>query len=324
MDVPSRDEIERARRLGVGVLTPSDPAYPPLLKGSADPPGALHVRGRLEADDRLAVAVVGARRASPYGLEMATRLGRDLAAAGFTVVSGLARGIDAAAHKGALSGGGRTLAVLGSGVDRIYPEEHAALANAIASGRGAVLSEMPLGTPPKAGHFPRRNRIIASLSWATVVVEAARDSGSLITANLALQEGRLVFAVPGLVGEPNADGTNALLRQGAHCCRGADDVIEDLGPQVVEAAAGIAAQRDGAGPVAGDDAAAADGEAVAALGDAERSVLGALSKTRGLDVDALGRTCGLPPAALQAALLNLELRGLARTIPGPRYLLARG
>jgi DNA processing protein len=321
MDVPSRDEIERARRLGVEVLTPSDPAYPPLLEGSADPPKALFVRGGLGADDRLAVAVVGARRATPYGLELATRLGRDLAAAGFTVVSGLARGIDAAAHKGALSGGGRTLAVLGSGVDRIYPEEHEALAGAIVAGRGAVLSEMPLGTAPLAGHFPKRNRIIASLSWATVVVEAANGSGSLITANLALQEGRLVFAVPGLVGEPNADGTNALLRAGAHCCRGAEDVIEDLGPQVVEAAAGIAAQRVAA---AGFGTAEEDGASIAALSDAERTVLGALSKTRGIDVDALGRKCGLPPGTLQAALLGLECRGLAWTIPGPRYLLGGG
>ena len=323
MDAPSRDEIERARRQGVEVLTPSDPAYPPLLKGSADPPKALFVRGSLEADDRLAVAVVGARRATPYGLELATRLGRDLTAAGFTVVSGLARGIDAAAHKGALSGGGRTLAVLGSGVDRIYPEEHEALAKSIAAGRGAVLSEMPLGTAPKAGHFPLRNRIIASLAWATVVVEAARDSGSLITANLALQEGRLVFAVPGLVGEPNADGTNALLRAGAHCCRSASDVVEDLGAQVVEAAAGIAALRE-AGSSAAMGAAGEDAETLAPLSAAERKVLAALSKTRGLDVDALGRTCGLPPAALQAALLNLELRGLARAMAGPRYLLARG
>jgi DNA processing protein len=214
MDVPSRDEIERARRKGVEVLTPADPAYPPLLKGSADPPGALYLRGSLEADDRLAVAVVGARRATPYGLDLAAKLGRDLAARGFTVVSGLARGIDAAAHRGALEGGGRTLAVLGSGVDRIYPEEHEALAQSIAA-RGAVISEMPLGTAPLAKHFPQRNRVIASLGWGTVVVEAARDSGSLITANLALQEGRLVFAVPGLVGEPNAEGTNALLRAGA-------------------------------------------------------------------------------------------------------------
>jgi DNA processing protein len=305
------------RRLGVVVLAPSDPAYPPLLRGSADPPGALYVRGSLEADDRLAVAVVGARRATPYGLDLATRLGRDLAAAGFTVVSGLARGIDAAAHRGALEGGGRTLAVLGSGVDRIYPEEHAALADAIAAGRGAVLSEMPLGTAPKAGHFPLRNRIIASLAWATVVVEATRDSGSLITANLALQEGRVVFAVPGNVGELNAEGTNALLRAGAHCCRSASDVTEDLGPQVVEAAAGIAAQRatadlavDGAG----------ESTETASLSAAEREVLGALSRTRGLDVDALGKKCGLPPGELQAALLNLELRGLARTIAGPRYL----
>ena len=327
MAFPTRDEQERARRLGVGFLTPRDPGYPPLLLGTADPPDVLYTRGSIVPDDRLAIAVVGARRATPAGLDLAERIGSELARCGFTVVSGLARGIDAAAHKGALAGGGRTIAVLGSGLDRIYPAEHEALARSIAE-RGALLSEKPFGTAPKAGHFPERNRIIAGMTWATVVVEAARDSGSLITANLALEEGRLVFAVPGAVGEPNAEGTNALLRSGAHCCRGAEDVIEDLGPQLLDTAAAVRAARGGAtdeagtpdGPTAGGRGGTA-GAMAAAENDAERKVLASLGPTRGKDLESLGRATGLPPAGLQVALLGLELRGIVRSAPGPRYFL---
>lgn len=327
MSFPTRDEQERARRLGVGYLTPRDPGYPPLLLGTADPPDVLYTRGTIVPDDRLAIAVVGARRATPAGLELAERIGGDLARRGFTVVSGLARGIDAAAHKGALAGGGRTIAVLGSGLDRVYPAEHEALARSIAE-RGALLSEKPFGTAPKAGHFPERNRIIAGMTWATVVVEAARDSGSLITANLALEEGRLVFAVPGAVGEPNAEGTNGLLRSGAHCCRGAEDVIEDLGPQLLDTAAAIGRARGGASDAAAPGAATADGRGGAGRGaigaaenDAERNVLASLSRTRGRDLESLGRATGLAPAALHVALLGLELRGIVRSAPGSRYFL---
>lgn len=324
MAFPSRDEQERARRLGVGFLTPQDPGYPPLLLGTADPPEVLYVRGAIVPDDRLAIAVVGARRATPAGVDLAERIGGDLARRGFTVVSGLARGIDAAAHRGALAGGGRTIAVLGSGLDRVYPAEHEALARSIAE-RGALLSEKPFGTAPKPGHFPERNRIIAGMAWATVVVEAARDSGSLITANLALEEGRLVFAVPGAVGEPNAEGTNALLRSGAHCCRGAEDVLEDLGPQLLETAAAIRAARS-TGADGGDvDGPAEHGGARAPRGaaetDAERIVLASLTRTRGRDLETLGRATGLAPAALSVALLGLELRGMVRSVAGPRYFL---
>jgi len=314
MAFPSRDEQERARRLGVGFLTPEDPGYPPLLKGTADPPEVLYTRGTIVPEDRLAIAVVGARRATPAGLDLAARIGCDLARRGFTVVSGLARGIDAAAHKGALAGGGRTIAVLGSGLDRVYPSEHEALARSIAE-RGALLSEKKFGTAPLAGHFPERNRIIAGMAWATVVVEAARDSGSLITANLALEEGRLVFAVPGAVGEPNAEGTNALLRSGAHCCRGAEDVLDDLGPQLLDTAAAIAEAR-GSGP-----ATKSTTHAGAAETDAERIVIASLARTRGKDLEMLGRATGLAPAALHVALLGLELRGMVRSTPGPRYFL---
>jgi DNA processing protein len=324
MTSPSRDDLDRARRLGVEVLTPEHPGYPPLLKGTADPPEFLYLRGGMAPDDRLAIAVVGARRATAPGLELARLIGSDLARAGFTVVSGLARGIDAAAHRGALEAGGRTIAVLGSGIDRVYPSDHEALARAIEKS-GALLSEQPFGTAPLAGHFPRRNRIIAGMAWATVVVEGTHNSGSLITANLALEEGRLVFAVPGNVGEPNAEGTNALLRSGAHCCRGAFDVLEDLGPQIVDTAAEVARARDGSGEHAAcggepghDDR--GSGRAGVTSAD-ELKVIAALFRTRGKDPEAIGRATGLPPAALQVALLGLELRGIVVTSPGPRYFL---
>jgi DNA processing protein len=279
------------------------------------------MRGGLAPDDRLAIAVVGARRATAPGLELARLLGSGLARAGFTVVSGLARGIDAAAHHGALEAGGRTIAVLGSGIDRVYPSDHEALARAIETS-GALLSEQPFGTAPLAAHFPRRNRIIAGMAWATVVVEGTHNSGSLITANLALEEGRLVFAVPGNVGEPNAEGTNALLRSGAHCCRGASDILEDLGPQIVETAAEVARARDGSREPAARGALDGDAPGPAGATSADEClVIAALFRTRGKDPEAIGRATGLPPAALQVALLGLELRGIVVTSPGPRYFL---
>jgi DNA processing protein len=325
-------EMEAARRLGIEILVPDDPRFPPLLREVADPPLVLYVRGNLEPEDRLAVAVVGARRSTPWGTQTAKRLGHDLAARGFTVASGMARGIDAAAHRGALAAeGGRTLAVLGSGLDRIYPPENAKLAETIAK-HGALLSELPLGTPPLPRHFPERNRLIAWMAWATVVVEAAQDSGSLITAGLAADAGRLVFAMPGPAGEPNAAGTSALLRDGAICCRDAQDVADDLGPQLGGAAARIAAGRDLAGRAraAGGAAGTDDGGDAEArrsglppMSDAERRVLERLSPARGTGIETLASACGLPPGALMSALLELELRGLVRQVPGPRFIVSR-
>ena len=312
----AREELDRARRLGAAVLTCEDESYPPLLRASSDPPLVLYVWGDMRPEDVLAVAVVGSRRATPLGLEVAGDLGRGLAASGFTVVSGLARGIDAASHRGALDGGGRTIAVLGSGLDRIYPVEHRALAESIAK-QGAVVTEFPFGTAPLRRHFPERNRVIASLSWATVVVEAAKGSGSLITADLAADEGRAVCAVPGSVDEPNAEGTNALLRAGAILCRGAADVLEDLAPQIVEAAGSIAAARSPQPPLPGLPAAAQAG----LLAD-ERRVLEKVPKTRGIGIEKLGEACGMAPGALLATLLELELRGLVRQLPGRRFLSA--
>jgi len=322
------EDAELARRFGAGLLTLEDQSYPRLLRLSSDPPPRFFLRGRLIAEDAFAIAVVGSRRATPYGLDVATRIASGLAAAGFTVVSGLARGIDAAAHRGALQAGGRTLAFLGSGLNRIYPAEHLKLAEQIAA-RGAVLSEFPFGEAPFRGHFPRRNRAIAWSSWATVVVEAAKESGSLITASLALDEGRAVYAVPGPVDAPNAFGTNALLRDGALVCRSAADIIEDLAPQLVEAASRIAAAREAVeAPHRPDEAAGRmegppgglEGAAGGRPSDDERRVLELLPATRGIGIEQLGEACGLPPGRLEAALLQLEIRGVIRQLPGRRFM----
>lgn len=310
----AREELDRAQRQGAAVLTFQDESYPPLLRASSDPPPVLYVWGDMRPEDVLAVAVVGSRRATPLGLQVAGDLGRGLAASGFTVVSGLARGIDAASHRGALDGGGRTIAVLGSGLDRVYPVEHRALAESIAR-RGAVVTEFPFGAAPLRRHFPERNRVIASLSWATVVVEAATGSGSLITADLAADEGRAVCAVPGSVDDPNAAGTNALLRAGALLCRGAADVLEDLAPQIVEAAGALAASRSPQPPLPG---LAVPG----GLAADERRVLEKVPRTRGIGIEKLGEACGMAPGALLATLLELELRGLVRQLPGRGFLSA--
>ena len=221
-----------AVRAGEGGMRPvpwSDPSYPAALAAIADPPFVLWTRGRgIAALERPAVALVGSRAASPHGLAVAERLGADLAARGIVVVSGLARGVDSAAHRGALDGGGSTVAVLGSGADVIYPPEHAALAREIER-TGVVMSELAPGTPPLPLFFPLRNRIISGLSRAVVVIEAGEKSGSLITARLALDQGREVLAVPGNVLSGRNRGAHGLLRDGAKIVEDADDILEELG-----------------------------------------------------------------------------------------------
>jgi DNA protecting protein DprA len=223
-------EEKRARAMGIAILTLEDDAYPALLREIPDPPPVLYARGALDPDDEVRVAIVGSRRASRYGISVAELLGHNIALAGITVVSGLARGIDAAAHRGALAAPGRTIAVLGSGLDALYPREHGALASEIAA-RGAVISEYPLDAAPMPHQFPRRNRVISGLSAAVVVVEAARQSGALVTARLALEQNRELSAVPGSILSETSIGTNDLLREGvAHFVTGADDVLAALPP----------------------------------------------------------------------------------------------
>jgi DNA processing protein len=225
----AEEETKRARELGVRIVGRDEPDYPALLRHTYDPPGVLYVQGTLDGDEgERSVAVVGARECTPAGGALARELSRQLAAAGAVIVSGLARGIDSEAHRGALEAGGRTVAVLGSGLDRLYPPESARLAARIAVS-GAVVSEFPFGTGPHRGHFPRRNRVIAGWARGVVVVEARARSGALVTARCAMDAGREVMAVPGHPSQPLAEGTNALLRDGAALVRGADDVAFELG-----------------------------------------------------------------------------------------------
>jgi len=229
------DEVEaqlaRLDRVGGRLVTWQDASYPDLLRHIPDPPLFLHACGESDERDAFAVAMVGSRDASAYGRQMTAHLGEGLAARGITIVSGLARGIDAAAHEAALRAGGRTIAVLGSGIDVMYPSEHHRLSMQIAR-NGAVVSEYPMGTAPDAENFPGRNRIISGVSLGTIVVEAAERSGSLITARYAAEQGREVFAVPGSPLDPRAEGTNALIRDGATLCAAAEHVTSALAPLV--------------------------------------------------------------------------------------------
>jgi DNA processing protein len=279
------------------------------LRGIPDAPEPLHVLGDLRDADALAVAIVGSRRATPYGLDVADLLAADLAARGVTIVSGLARGIDAAAHRGALRVGGRTIAVLGSGADVIYPPEHRRLAGEIAA-RGAVVSQFAPGTPPLPQNFPARNRAIAALSLAVVVVEAAERSGSLITARLAAELGREVLAVPGRITTPESRGANRLIQDGAAVAMGWDDVVAAL-PERWRACLREL-------PEARDDRRASK-EASPAPGGAGSRVLALLGEDP-VDIDHVIERSGLGAGPVSATLLDLELEGRVRQIEGKRFV----
>jgi len=285
-------EGRRAAALGVRVVGSHEDGYPDWLRRIHDAPPVLFVRGTLVRDEgSRAVAVVGSRVSTPHGLAFARCLARDLARSGVSVVSGLARGIDAAAHLGALEGGGRTIAVLGSGLGRVYPSEHAGLAGRIAA-QGAVVSEFALDTPPWKRNFPWRNRVIAGWGRAVVVVEAGERSGALITAHLATDEGRDVMAVPGHPSSPAAAGTIVLLRQGAVPVRHAGDVLEELKLDAVPAA-----------PEAPED-----------------DVLGALRRDAPSSLEEIAARCGRAVPELLARLGALELRSRVRRLPGPSFV----
>lgn len=301
-------ELQAIERRDITVLSLFDPAYPARLKMIADPPLLLYLTGTVTEQDELAVAIVGARRATAAGRVLTEELSHDLAAAGVTVVSGLARGVDAAAHRGALAAQGRTIAVLGCGIDQTYPPEHERLRRQIEE-RGAILSEVPVGAPPHSHHFPRRNRIISGLSLGVVVTEAAINSGSLITAKLAAEQGREVFAVPGFVKQETSRGTNALLKDGAALIERAQDVIEAVLPQL-EPALRLRLQPS-----------RAKNEPGGQLGKEEQLVYDALSHEP-LMVDDVIVSTGLSASTVVASLLSLELRRLVRPLPGQRYLRA--
>ncbi len=300
-------ELAMLERLQVSVVTCLEEAYPPRLKLIPDPPPLLYVSGKLDPKDCHAVAIVGARRATVAGRLVTERLSRDLASAGFTIVSGLARGVDAAAHRGALESGGRTVAVLGCGIDRTYPPEHQALRKQIEAS-GAVVAELPLGAYPHGYHFPRRNRIISGMSLGVVVTEAALQSGSLITARLAAEQGREVFAVPGAVTAENSRGPNGLIKQGAKLVEHVADVIDELLPQL-----------DGPFRERLRDRPPAHGGAKLELSRGEATVHGLLS-AEPMHIDALITRSGLPAADVAGLLLALELKGAVRQLPGRSFV----
>jgi DNA processing protein len=272
-------------------LTFDDPAYPAALKEIADPPPLLFVRGNPAILSNRQLAIVGSRNPSPLGLRYARDFACALAQDGWTIASGLALGVDAAAHRGALEGGGTTLAVAGTGLDMVYPARHRELAEAIVEAGGALVSEFPTATPPQAGNFPRRNRIISGLAKGVLVVEAALRSGSLITARMALEQGREVFAMPGAVNNPLARGCNALIKQGAKLVETEEDILEEFGGWI--------------SPPANRPAAADSDDRL----DSELSALLKSVAYGPTSVDTLVEATGLTPEAIGAMLLLLELRG---------------
>jgi DNA processing protein len=318
-DFPDWEKVERelkcARQNGVRIVTLQDPLYPPRLACIYDNPAYLYVKGSLRDDD-INIAFVGSRTASAHGLFTTERLCRELALRGATIVSGMARGIDSAAHRGALAGRGRTIAVLGCGLDIVYPPENARLFDEIAA-NGAVISEFPFGAPPNAPNFPARNRIISGLSLGVVVVEAGEKSGSLITARIALEQGREVFAVPGSIDVSGSRGTNKLIKQGAKLIENIDDILEEILPQAgsIPQAARTPASRDNA------DVPPVKHETVPdrTFTESEKAVWEALSQ-KPVHVDRIITSTGRTAAEVLGSLLSLELKGVIQQKPGKIYV----
>ena len=306
-EVDAQAELELCRKMGVRIVARADQGYPPLLGDIPDPPTLLYVRGTIEPADQLAIALVGSRKCTPYGMRIAERLAGSLARVGLTVVSGLARGIDAAAHRGALANGGRTIAVLANGLGAVYPPEHEGLAQQVVES-GALISESPMGQSPLAGLFPQRNRVISGLSLGVVVVEATPRSGSLSTARHATEQNRDVFAVPGPVDSLPSRGCHALIRDGAKLVETVDDILEELGPLVREVKAK-------------PEEPAVRHPAELSLSDRERTLLGRLDD-QGVAIDELIAVTGLTASQVMATLSVLELRRLVRRLPGPRFARA--
>jgi len=292
------------------ILTWLDGAYPVRLRGIPASPPVVYIRGALGRDDRPAVAIVGIRRATPYGLSVAERLAAALAARGVDIISGLARGIDGVAHRGAVRSGGRTVGVLGCGVDVVYPPEHGSLMEAMIRTGGALIAEAPMGTPPGPGLFPARNRLISGLADAVVVVEGGADSGAMITASRAMTQGRPVFAVPGSVYAAGSRGPHRLLASGARVLSSPDDVLAALDGMRTEepsrgapgAAAAVRPPRHGG------------------ISSAERRVLAALDPGEARSVDRVAGAVGMDVAEAAAALVALEIRGAARRVAGGLYV----
>jgi len=302
----ANQEWEAAQKKGYQIITQADPQYPALLTQIPDPPPVLYVYGTLPATDALTIAVVGSRHATGYGISATRQLSMDLVRQGVTIVSGLARGVDSAAHAGAIAAGGKTVSVIGTGLDRIYPRENERLYHQIAE-NGAVITEFALGTGPDAHHFPVRNRIISGMSHGTVVVEATARSGSLITARLAAEQGRDVFAVPGNIHSFKSVGTHTLIKEGAKLVAHAWDVLDEFAH---------INSRPPADPTPPESVRPH-------LTESEAMVMDSL-EAEPVHIDDLARKLGLPSGKLSGILLQLELKGLASQSPGKRFALKAG
>ncbi|MHC4660275.1 MAG: DNA-processing protein DprA [Planctomycetota bacterium] len=302
-----RTELERAEAEGISILYHGHLGYPDELVNIDDPPLLLYAKGDVSALAKPGISIVGSRRCGVYGLKQAESLGRELARSGFAVVSGLARGADAAAHRGALDKGA-TIAVLGCGVDVIYPPEHEELYGKI-SESGCVLSEFPFGTPPEAGNFPRRNRIIAGLSIGTLVIQAGARSGALITARFAAEQGKPVFALPGRIDAESSVGSNRLIKDGAHLVENVRDILEIVAPDVARRRSELDEGEPGEKPAPPAD-----------LSENAKKVLAVLEADP-MQVDMIIGSTGLAAEQVAPVLLDLELRRLAVRHPGQRYSL---
>lgn len=300
-------ELEQLARVNARLVTQTDAEYPERLRQIHDPPPFLYTRGSFVSQDDLAIAIVGARTASTYGRKMARELAHELAGCGVCVVSGLARGIDSEAHQAALEAGGRTIAVLGSGLDVVYPREHIALAERIAES-GAVVSEFSFGSQPEAGNFPYRNRVISGISLGTVVVEATEKSGSLITAQCALDQNREVFAVPGPVTASRSRGPHRLIKDGAKLVESIDDILSEIAPALART----------------DRVEKNETSAPVVLLEPDEERVFQLFPEEAVHVDTLITGSGLEPARVLEVLLGLELKGIVTQLPGMYFTATRG
>lgn len=297
-------ELALAKKLGLKIITPDDANYPQNLKNIYDPPIVLYIKGELKQEDKYAMAIVGSRRASFYGLNSAEKFAYELSEKGFTIISGMARGVDTYAHRGALKQGGRTIAVMGSGFNHIYPSENKGLAEKIAK-NGAVISEFPIETKPLPQNFPQRNRVISGLSLGVLVVEAARNSGALITADFGLEQGRDVFALPGKVDSQTSFGTNGLIKQGAKLVSCVEDILEEFNLPEEQAKKDKVEKTDKSDALDGEEGRIYD-----------------LISSQSVHLDELLEKTNLDIPQISDILLKLQLRRLIKQLPGKQFVRA--
>lgn len=300
-DKKIKEEIDKIERLGINLITLNDGNYPENLKRIYDPPPILYVKGGLKKEDVNAIAIVGARKATTYGKIVTERLSGELASYGYTIVSGMARGIDTFAHQGAIAAEGRTIAIFGSGIDIIYPPENGRLAEEIVE-CGAIISEFQPGILPEKTNFPRRNRIISGMSVGVLVIEASNDSGSLITANAALEQGREVFAIPGNINSRYSSGTNGLIKKGAKLVENIEDILEELLPQLAKREVGMLKKERR------HDF------------SKEEELIWSLISHEPRHIDEITFGSGFPPSKVSAILLDLELKGAVHQLAGNLYV----